>query len=87
MNLPYRRETRPKILWNTSETLKKKKEEAKAKAQEQENNKDKGNNGEKKEDDKKLLTKKRLQEEDRWAVSTQLTLNEVSVCQRNESFL
>lgn len=72
-----RRETRPKILWNTSEALKRKKEEAKAKAQEQENNKDKGNNGEKKEDDKKLLTKKRLQEEDRWAVSTQLTLNEV----------
>lgn len=68
-----RRETRPKILWNTSDALQKKKEES-----QKQNQQDKGK---KTQSDEKIRGEQRKKnrgfEEDKWAISTQLTLFEV----------
>jgi RNA polymerase-associated protein RTF1 len=70
-----RRETRPKILWNTSDTLQKKKENNGNKEDDKENKKTE----EKNKADAKEAKKLRMIENDRWAVSTQLSLSEVVV--------
>jgi hypothetical protein len=77
-----RRETRPKILWNTSSALQKKREEAKEKEEKDKKSattsSDKANSTSKITVNKQQTKKGRLQEDDKWAISTQLSLSEVT---------
>jgi hypothetical protein len=76
-----RRETRPKILWNTSSALQKKREEAKENEEKDKKSASassvKTNSDAKNTINKHQTKKGRLQEDDKWAISTQLSLSEV----------